>query len=122
MTDRSPKHSVDWPRGPSDILGGLILPLPFLIYGIACCVQQKGWIPSGRNLPGSRFLMEVTGTTAIALGVCSVAIAILIHARFLWRNWFGYWRTAGCIEAMALLVFVVAMFVVIITYVASGRA
>lgn len=57
---------------------GVLVPLGSLIYGIAAIVSQRGWLPGDQGNPP----LELFGVNAIALGVASVAGALLMHLRF----------------------------------------
>ena len=75
MAEVNSRDSVDWPRGPKDILAGLILPLPFLVYGIACVATRTGWIPDGvPGLSGVTFHVRLDGGSAVALGIAVINI------------------------------------------------
>jgi hypothetical protein len=100
---RCMKSSIGRPgsirRGPR-WLGGVALPIALAVYGAACIITQQGMIPGGGR--GNWFskvqhYLSVAGTAAISLGIVCIALAVLVH-------WAYYWRNYGRTVAMILLV------------------
>jgi len=68
------------PRGDQTTqwLGGILAPLPFVLYGLLCIINRIGAVP-GRH--GQTLLY---GTDAIILGVTCLSGAAMLHFHYYW--------------------------------------
>lgn len=61
--------------------GGVIVPVCLLIYGVRCCILQKAILfgKSGIN-------QELSGMTAVFMGLAWLSAAFLIHFGYFWSS------------------------------------
>lgn len=58
--------------------GGVFVPLPFLVYGLLCIINQAG------AFPGKRGSIPFTGIDAIILGLACLFSAGILHFHYFW--------------------------------------
>ena len=70
----------DYPQGDetTQIFGGVVAPIPFVIYGLMCIINRVGVVP-GRN--GN---ILFSGIDAVILGVVCISFACMLHFHYYW--------------------------------------
>ena len=81
-------------------LGGILIPLAHIAYGLSCLITRHG------VLPGNRASMELTGSNAIALGLATMSIGLFLHTHYFWGNLYhlAAWAVAGKIVSLITLI------------------
>jgi len=90
MLNRRPNYEPtayddDWEDIPTSgpipkWLGGVLVPIAFIAYGVICFVTGQG------DIPGRFGSLSVTGANAVALGVAAVSIGLFLHCHYYWGN------------------------------------
>ena len=61
-------------------LGGILLPLVLIAYGISCFLTGHGvmW--------GEYARLDLNGANALALGTASISLGVFLHCHYFWGN------------------------------------
>lgn len=95
--------SLEPPRkdGPVKMwVGGVVVPLAPILYGIRGLVVGKTILPS-RSGEG----LELTGTDAVLLSCACICLGLLIHAHYFWRLHSKLWRFSDALKGVSVVGF-----------------
>lgn len=71
----------DYPEGDAttQLLGGVLAPIPFVIYGLMCVINRAGAVPGrrGNNI-------DFFGWDAVILGVACLSFGAMLHFHYYW--------------------------------------
>lgn len=59
--------------------GGIIAPLVLIIFGLKACITQTAILIGKNSSP-----LDLTGNTAVAMGIALLSIAFFLHFHFFW--------------------------------------
>lgn len=71
----------DDPQGDqtTQIFGGIIATLPFVVYGLMCIINRAGAVPGKDNYSTPLFGMD-----AVILGITCLSFASILHFHYYW--------------------------------------
>ena len=77
-------------------LGGVLVPVAMIAYGIHCFATGHG------EIPGRDYSMAVSGANAMAVGMASLSLGLFLHCHYFWGNIFhlAAWAVLGKIVSM----------------------
>ncbi len=104
-TRRQPVAFDDWDGAPPagvcpKWLGGMVIPLGLVVYGMACLVALRG------ILPGWQAFLDLRGIDAVLLGLSSMAAGTFLHMHYFWGSVrrLSRWSSAGKTLALFVLI------------------
>jgi len=107
MWFRTPNRHVsayddDWEDFPNGgpfgkWLGGMLLPLCAVAYGLSCLISGHGIFPGGQSGP-----MDLSGPSAVAFGTAVIAVGTFLHCHYFWGNIYhlSAWALLGKIVSL----------------------
>lgn len=93
-----------WPKW----FGGILVPLPLIVYAIVCLVTHRGFLP-GRHTP-----LDLRDANAVALGISSMAAGMFLHLHYFWGNVCPSSHLPGIGKTLALIAFIGSLGYVIV--------
>ena len=88
-------------------LGGVIIPLALLVYGVHCILAHHGIV-------GGRFPLELHGAPAVALGIAAVSLGTLLHCHYFWGNIYHLSFLAVLGKIISLIGFIISVGYIIV--------
>jgi hypothetical protein len=96
-------------------IGGIVIPLFFVVYAVVCWITRHGLLPGENTTP-----LNLYGKDAVALGVVSASVGVLLHCHFFWGNIYhlSAWAVLG--KIVSLMAFVGSLVYLIVHIVFWG--
>ena len=98
---RPSAYDDDWEDAPASgafptWIAGVAMPLLSIGYGVGCFITRHG------VLPGRGMGMHVYGPKAVALGIASIGVGLLLHFHHFWGNTdrLAAWTALGKIASL----------------------
>lgn len=101
-----------------NVWGGLIAPVPLAIYAGWCLATQRSVLMGEEFNGGIVGLLHVCGTTAVAMRICYLGVAMALHSFFVGGRLRHTWQIGraglviGLVTALGSFTFVLYRFVI----------